>query len=234
MKKLLLALLLTVALEAQTPAWRRSLQSLPQRPAAGVTVRDIERVEENLRMAGPVFGSATPENWQANRDLVRRTVSYLAAVHAMSSDPQMRFALSRAFRSVAALQWGYGDNQSPPSDTALASGTSPASASRFAPRIPQIENVPEAEKEAAGDLRTRYDLAASQAVVAAQLAEGIQRNLEMRGMSLNTATATSLTRLPVYFDLAAVALSTHQWAEARTNLDRAEYETGKVLKTLGR
>ena len=226
---ILLLLCFGSSLSAQP--WRRSLQNLPERPASGVTVRDIERVEEDLLMAAPVLGAATPENWEANREIVRRTVTYLSAVRAMTDDPLVRSALMRTFRMVTAMRLAYPENQEQPAPAAAQQSLGPQAPG---PRAPLVDTVPDAEKDTAEDLRTRYDLAAAQAGVAAQLAEGIQRNLESRGMSLNAGTATSLARMRVYFDHAATALEAHKWADARTNLERAEYETEKVLKTVGR
>ena len=234
MKKILMLSVIAAAFAWLLPAqtWRRSLQNLPDRPASGVTVRDIERVEEDLRMAAPYLGAATPENWEANREIVRRTVTYLAAVRAMNNDPLVRTALMRTFRMVTAMRLAYPENQEQPRQNQAAA---PAPASQpLTPRAPLFDTVPDADNQTAEDLRTRYDLAAAQAGVAVQLADAIQRNLESRGMTLNAATATSLARIRVYFDHAATALEAHKWVDARTNLERAEYETEKVLKTVGR
>ena len=103
-----------LATQASAQSWRRSLQNLPERPASGVTVRDIESVEEDLRMGAPFLGAAAPENWEANRDLVRRTITYLSAVRAMTGDPLVRTALMRTFRMVTAMRLAYPENQNQP------------------------------------------------------------------------------------------------------------------------
>ena len=67
-----------------------------------------------------------------------------------------------------------------------------------------------------------------------QSAEVLRLSLASDGMALNTQTATSVARLPGYFDLAAAKLRKHEWSDVSTNLDRAEYETEKIFKTVGR
>ncbi len=227
MKNVALLGLLTVALTAQhnMPAWRSSLLALPERPSPGASVRDIERVEENVRLAAPVLAAGTAEDWQANRELVRRTVAYLAAVHAMNRDPQMRGALTRAFNSVAELKWAYLDNQGPatvPEQQQLS--PMPMAQPRPVRRLAEVDNV---------EIRDRFDLAATQAGVAMELADGIRRNLAERGLQLNQATSTSLARLQVYLERAQEAMQARNWPEAGKYLERAEYETEKVLKTVG-
>jgi hypothetical protein len=97
-----------------------------------------------------------------------------------------------------------------------------------------VENVPAAQRATVDELRSRYETSAARAAAAWQNAELLRQNLAREGLALNTQTAASLARLQVYFGLAAGDLQERDWDEAKTNLERAEYETEKVFKTVGR
>jgi hypothetical protein len=53
-------------------------------------------------------------------------------------------------------------------------------------------------------------------------------------MTMNAQTATSVVRLQLYLELAAGALRARDWAEAKDNLEKTEYETEKVFRAVGR
>ena len=234
-----LLVLLCAAAGAQD-AWRREVMDLPDRPGANTSVADVDRLEMNARLAYPYFAGLTPGDYEANRALVRRMATYLATVEVLNRSPQMGLALGRAYRSVAALQWmmpmggmGYGRapaQPGPPPRTPPAPPPAPA----FAMQAPDQTKVTAADRPTADDLATRYELAAGKAAVAWQAAGSLRRTLQAQGMSLNAMTETSLARVQVYFNLAEDALRAQDWVEARTNIDRAEYETEKVRKTVGR
>lgn len=218
------------------PEWRRSLTSLSGRSPAEASARDVERIEENLRLAAPYFASLTPGDYEANRELVRRVTAYLAAVELQSHDPQMRALLGRSRRAVLALRLAIpipvpAGGQEP-------EGTPPPPArpadAPFSLQSPPLEGVSGGDKELAEELSARYESDAANATAAWVSAETLRRNLEARGMGLNTQTATAVTRLQLYCEQATAGLAKHDWAAARVSLERIEYETEKVLQTVGR
>ena len=192
-------------------------------------------------MAAPYFAGFTPHDYEANRALVRRMATYLAAADYLNRDPRLRSALNDAYRSVAALQWmgipNYQpypgqhspSNPQPPTQQAIAPNQP-----RFALQAPLLDKVPTADQATADDLSNQYEMAATKASIAWKSANVIRQNLNAQQMTLNVQTETSLARLQLYFELATGALQSKDWAEAKTNIQRAEYETEKVLKTVGR
>jgi hypothetical protein len=103
----------------------------------------------------------------------------------------------------------------------------------FERSVPAIQDVAPADKETADDLRTRYTSTAARAASAWQNAETLRLSLESNNMTLNAQTATSVARLQLYLELAAGGLHARDWMEARENLEKAEYETERVAKTVG-
>jgi hypothetical protein len=239
-----LFLLSITSASAQTragePAWRRSLMSLPPQPGGNLMVRDIDRLSENADLARSWFADSrnlrTPADFESNRELVRRMTAWLTAADLMARDPQMRAAVGRAWRAVAALGLLFPEDPGagPPEDLPAPARGVVVGSPPFAMRAPALGNVPDAEKRTASDLQARYEGAAASAAAAWQNAEVLRQNLAARGMALATATATSVARLQLFFELAADALRNHDWTEAQTNLERAEYETGNVFKAVGR
>jgi hypothetical protein len=217
--------------------WRRALQGLPQQPGANATVQDANQFAQNVELATPYFATLTPGDYEANRELVRRMWTYLAALDVMAGrNPQMRLAASRARRALGAWGLGYAFVPGGPNAPEPAPGQPPPVplSPPFAAQAPMLENVPVADRSTADELRSRYETSAARAAAAWQNAELLRQNLAREGLALNTQTAASLARLQVYFGLAAGDLQERDWAEAKTNLERAEYETEKVFKTVGR
>jgi hypothetical protein len=222
---------------ADDSAWRRALMSLPDRPEANTSVQDADRFSQNVELAVPYFATLTPGDYEANRELVRRLWTYLSELDLMAArNPQMRLAAGRARRALGALPLGFlaatgqpaqPRNSGPPPEP-------PAQGPPFAQQAPHIENVSASERNIADELISRYETSAARAAAAWENAEVLRRNLAREGMSLNTQTAASVTRLQLYFGLAAGDLQEHDWTEAGVNLERAEYETEKVFKTVGR
>lgn len=237
-----LALLCVPAFCQDEAPWRGALLDLLSRPAGTANVQDLQRFEENIRLATPYFatlasGDFNAGDFNANRELVRRLSLYLAALNNAGRDPRMRFALRRANQALFTLR-----NTLPPAFSAqlgpLPSEPKPASPVRaqapYEMVAPEIPNVPEADKAKARDLENRYESAAAQAATAWQAAEVLRQNLAAEGMALNTLTATSIARVQFYLETAADALREQDWDDAKVNIQRAEYETEKVLKTVGR
>lgn len=148
MRLLFLTLFLTCAAPYD---WRRSFLTLPGQPAANTSVQDLERLERDLRLATPYCLAATPGDFDANREVVRRVTAYLAAVNLMAQDPSLRGAYSRAFLAAAAL----------PCMGGFAPGGPP-----FQLEAPELANVPESDKRTARELQVRYQSAATRAATA--------------------------------------------------------------------
>ena len=53
-------------------------------------------------------------------------------------------------------------------------------------------------------------------------------------MALNPQMPASALRVQLYLETAADALRGREWEDARDNLTRAEYETQRLLKMMGR
>jgi hypothetical protein len=152
----------------------------------------------------------------------------------------MRMAAGRARRALRALPVGlalaagFPVAQGNDSSQAPAPPPAPPAGPPFAQQAPLIDNVSTAESSIASDLVSRYESSAARAAAAWENAEVLRQNLARQGMALNTQTAASVARLQLYFELAAGDLREHDWTEAGVNLERAEYETEKVFKTVGR
>jgi hypothetical protein len=215
MQKSILLLALAAGLAPAQDYWRRELTGLPAQADPNVSVADIERIEQNA--------------------------AYLASVDVVTRNPRVRAALGQAFVSVAALQWmlppagllGGRPAPAPPAPAANRPVPPPAEP-RFALEAPDVTGAPAADRERANDLAGRYDSAAAQAAAAWRSAGRLRQSLQTRGMTLNALTETSLARLQLYLDLAAGHLQNRQWDDAKTNIDRAAYETTKVLNAVGR
>jgi len=232
-----LCLACSIAAAQDDSGWRRALQGLPAQPGANMSVQDANQFAQNIEMGVPYFATLTPGDYEANRELVRRMWAYLAALDVMAGrNPQMRLAAGRARRALGAWGMGYAFVPGGPTAPEPAPNQPPPAPSSppFATQAPMLENVPAAQRATADELRARYETSAARAAAAWQNAELLRQNLAREGLALNTQTAASLARLQVYFGLAAGDLQERDWDEAKTNLERAEYETEKVFKTVGR
>jgi hypothetical protein len=219
--------------------WRTGIDEVLAQPPAAVGTQDIQRLEEDLRLARPYFAAITPGDYEANREFIRRIYAYLAQVDTLTRNSRMRFALRRANQALVSIRLpgdapqpaapvdGRPDRPAPPDRPA--SGEPP-----FDLRAPVVENVADADAPKVRELRMRYESAAAQAVGAWQATDSIRANLADRGMALNPQTTASVVRIRLFLETAADALREHQWDDARDNIERAEYETQKVLKTMGR
>jgi hypothetical protein len=238
MPSALLLVCLTGAASAQTPDWRRALMNLPEHPSPNTSLQDIQRLQQNLQYGAGYFATLTPGDYDANRELIRRLTRYVAGLELIAQDPRMRAAVGRLRRTMnefpiliapAQLQQQPDSSSVAPDEAKPAPGVPP-----FALQAPVIENVPADQKQTAEELSARYDAAAGPAAAAWQNAEVLSQNLAARGMALNATLSSAVARLQLYFEGAAQSLRERDWADARTNLERAEYETNKILKVVGR
>jgi hypothetical protein len=210
--------------------WRTGIDEVLAQPPAAVGTQDIQRLEEDLRLARPYFAAVTPGDYAANREFVRRIYAYLAQVDTLTRNPRMRFALRRANQALVSIRLP-GDVPQP---AAPVVNGPPDRQPPFDLRAPVVENVADADAPKVRELRMRYESAAAQAVGAWQATDSIRANLADRGMALNPQTTASVVRIRLFLETAADALREHQWDDAGDNIERAEYETQKVLKTMGR
>jgi hypothetical protein len=235
MRGAILLLCLTGAAVAQAPDWRSALLNLPDRPAPNTSLQDLQRLEQNLQYGAPYFATLTPGDYEANRELIRRLTRYVAALDLIARDPQMRIAVGRLRRAMNAFPILIAPAQQLQAEPAPEETAQPAPGPPpFALQAPVIENVSAGQKNTADELSTRYEAASGQAAAAWQSAEVLRQNLAARGMALNATLSTSVARLQLYFDSAAQSLRQRDWTGARTNIERAEYETNKILKAVGR
>jgi len=221
------------------PEWRRTLTDYSGRSPGSLNSRDIQRLDESMRLATPYFSRLTPGEYESNRELARRIAAYLAAEELKIDDPRMRGAIDRLRRSALALRLAIPMPALPP-DAAPAVEDAPpavrsnASDAPFLLAAPNIENVPAADKDMVAELVSRYEADAANAAAAWANAESVRQNLAARGMSLNARTSSALSRMQLYCQQAAAKLARRDWAEARVSLERAEYETERVLEAVGR
>jgi hypothetical protein len=208
--------------------WRTAIDDVLAQPPATVGAQDLQRLEESLRFAGPYFAAADSASLGINRELIRRIAAYLFQVNLQTRNPRTRFALRRANQALASLRLAVVAPQPAPP---VAKPQQPQS---FDPRAPVVENVTEADAPTVRELRSRYESAAAQATGAWEAAGTLRASLAVRGMGLNPQMASSALRIQLYLETAADAMRGHEWDDARDNIARAEYETQKLLRTIGR
>jgi hypothetical protein len=236
------------AAQTTDPSWRDALLELPEHPTANV--QDIQRFERHLTMAMPYFGTLTPGDYEANRELIRRITVYMAGLDMLSRnpqisrDPQMRAAIGRSRNLISQMRLPYlmGSSMSsgipvaeqPRQHTEPSHQTAGKNEPPFSMSAPKLGKVSPADAKVANELCSQYETDAARSAAAWQSAETLRVSLERQGASLNVQTATSVSRLQLYFESAAAALREGDWEEARTNLTRAEAETEKIFRTVGR
>ena len=76
----------------------------PATPSGAVSSAEVERVGEALRGATPYLGGGDPSQVEKNREMVRRAASYLAGVELVAHDPELRYSLAQAYRSLGDAQ----------------------------------------------------------------------------------------------------------------------------------
>lgn len=241
-----IALLVSVA-AAQVPGsqtdWRSALSGLPERAPAGTSLRDVQRFEQNVRLAAPYL--AAPGNVEANREYVRRMWTYLAALDVIARTPGADRSLDPAVRRVRGLLYGMGlaypywmtgglpfeqqQNGSVAEPPPVKAGQPP-----FPMQAPDLGKVDAQSQEEADELTGRYETTAARAASAWQSADVLRQSLSARGMTLNVRATESVIRLQLFLEMAAGDLRRHDWKAARENLQRVEYVIGQVANTAGR
>jgi hypothetical protein len=220
------------ASHAALPEWRMAIDEVMAEPPGQAGPRDIQRLEEGLRFAVPYFSALDAAGYDANREWLRRISAYLAQAGLGTRNPRVRFAVRRANQALAALRAPVNIPQ--PAAPDIETAAKQEKPAPFEPRAPVVENVTEADAALVRELRSHYESAAAEAAGAWQAAGSLQANLFARRMALNPQMAASAERVQLYLETAADALRGHDWEDARDNIDRAEYETRKLLKSMGR
>lgn len=64
--------------------------------------------------------------------------------------------------------------------------------------------------------------------------DDLRQSLGARGLTIHEDIAGSLGRVRLYMELAAVSIEQGAWANARRQLEKADYEAGKLARHLGR
>src|SRR5579862_7251610 len=234
--RFVVAVLLCAATYAQVPgsAWRQTFGGYLNRPPGSWTARDLQAFESQLALAGQYCTGLTPGDYESNRELVRQMATYLATIQVAEGDTQMRTSLRRLSRSLAAFPCAYAvvPGQQPPPGAA-APPPPPPGEPPFTMSAPVLSNIPKADQDTAKELRERYAMDASHAVTAWKNADQIRRNLQVKGQSLNAATASAVDRLKLLLDEAADALRDHKWDDALSSLQGVEATIQKVNSTVG-
>jgi hypothetical protein len=215
------------------PLWRQNLTGFMNRPPANPTVRDVEQLQGYLLAAMPYCTGLSPNDYEANRALVRNMTAYLVAMNAAARDPETRAAIAQVNQSIAVFPCAVPNGQTQPQPGKQAAAPAPA-APPFALQAPEIENIAAADKDTARELRQRYETDAANAAATWTNAEAMRLNLAKQGMALNVQTATSLGRFQLFFEQAEAALKDRHWDDARSSLEAVEGETQKVAKVVGR
>ncbi len=191
----------------------------------------MQRFEQYIG-GGAFCMSADPNDFEANRELVRQMATYLATVNTLSQDPEARAYALRLSHTIAAYPCVLPAQQSQAPAPEAAPASQPGEPP-FSQKAPVLDKVPAKDKETANELRARYETDAAKAAAAWQNAQTMQENLVARGMALNTETTKSVLRLQLFFNHAAEALKAHDWDEALSQLQAIESDTEKIIKVVG-
>lgn len=216
------------------PNWRGTFRGLMGRRPGTVNARDLQMLETQLALAGQYCVGLTPGDYEANRAMVRDMMAYLATIQVASGDEQMNLSMRRLRGSLAAFPCAYAlPPGAPPPGPAAAPPPRAAGEPPFALQAPALTDVKKEDQETAKELRERYAGVASRAASTWKNAETIRLGLVAKGMSLNADTQASVDHLKLFLDQATEALNQHDWMEAGEALDRCEFATQKVAKTVG-
>ena len=216
------------------PNWRGTFRGLMNRRSGNVNARDLQMLQTQLALAGQYCVGLTPGDYEANRAMVRQMTAYLATIQVASGDEQMNTSLRQLRGSLASFPCAYAlPPGAPPPGPAAAPPPRAAGEPPFSLEAPALTDVAKADQQTVNDLKERYSSVASRAASAWKNAETIRLGLVAKGMSLNADTQASVNHLKLFLDQATDALNQHDWTEAGAALDRCDYATQKVNKTVG-
>lgn len=86
----------------------------------------------------------------------------------------------------------------------------------------------------AAEVRESYVAATGRAQALIASVDELRGSLGARGLTLHADIAGSLARMRLYFELAADSMANAAWADARRQIEKGDYEAGKLAKHLGR
>lgn len=98
--------------------------------------------------------------------------------------------------------------------------------------IPPAPKAGEARE--AAEVREMYVAASGRAEGLIANVDEVRTSLGARGLTLHSDIAGSLARMRLYFELAAESMSAGAWADARRQIEKGDYEAGRLAKHLGR
>jgi len=86
----------------------------------------------------------------------------------------------------------------------------------------------------AAEVREAYVAATGRAQALIANVDEIRGSLGARGLTLHADIAGSLARMRLYFELAADSMANGAWADAKRQIEKGDYEAGKLAKHVGR
>jgi hypothetical protein len=86
----------------------------------------------------------------------------------------------------------------------------------------------------AAEVREAYVAATGRAQALIGNVDELRASLGARGLTLHADIAGSLARMRLYFELAADSMANAAWADARRQIEKGDYEAGKLAKHVGR
>jgi hypothetical protein len=224
--------LMSVVAAAQD--WQSALRGLPERAPMGTGVTDVQRFEQNIRLAAPHLGAA--RNLEANRLYVRQMWTYLGALEVMARTPGANASFAAAVGRTRGLiygmglaypYWGigaFGHNTPPPPEPPPVKPGQPP----FSTQAPDLGKVLPAEQAEADEMVNRYETAAARAAAAWQNNDVTSQNLAARGMTVNVRTTEAVVRMQMFLEMAAGDLRRHNWKAALEDIQKVEYVTAQV------
>jgi hypothetical protein len=87
--------------------WRQTFGSFLNRPPGSLNTRDLQQMESELALAGQYCAGLTSGDYEANRALVRRMMTYLGNVQVAAGDQQMKTSLRRLHGSLRVFPCAY-------------------------------------------------------------------------------------------------------------------------------
>ena len=95
------------------PRWYRSATGMLGQPTAGISAREVERLERYLVFGAPYCGSLSARDYASNQEVARNMATYLATVSATATDPQARAAAIRTAAAFSAFPCAYPGKELP-------------------------------------------------------------------------------------------------------------------------
>ncbi len=127
---------------------------------------------------------------------------------------------------------GYGPSQQPEQPSRQAIAVQPTGGISPPPQLPS--GLSAGEIKEANEVREQYVNAAGRAQALVGSVDDLRQSLGGRGLTLHEDLAGSVGRMRLYFELAVDSMQNSAWADARRQIEKADYEAGKLARQLGR